>query len=195
MKVSSLKSKIISSDADLVLVNQYKYLGLAQFKLPRRTFSFNGTAMSAIASTFKVLFFLRTTFHFVDGVEAESMVWNCVAIPAIMYGVDLIPISDSVVQDLDTVQFKLGKALLGLPLSLANPALYVELGWKPFQLRIAQSKLRYFKNVNYSSLNNSPLVSACMAWNLQQGSTLYISNVNKFLVQYCDSCDLLSLSV
>ena len=88
--------------------------------------------------------------------------------PAFMYGTDVIPISALIAQDLDTVQYKLGKVLLGLPPSTANPVVQVELGWKPFQLRIAQSKLSYFMRVNDPSFCESTLVSACMAWNIQQ---------------------------
>ena len=69
---------------------------------------------------------------------------------------------DETIRELDIVQNKLGKALLGLPPSTANPVVAVELGWKPFPLRVAQSKLAYFQRVSHAAFKGSSLAAACL---------------------------------
>ena len=79
-----------------------------------------------------------------------------------MYGTDVVPISTDCIQELDVIQNKLGKALLGLSLSTGNPVIAVELGWKPSQLRVSQAKLSYFRKVGDLGFIGSPLVGvAC----------------------------------
>ena len=113
--------------------------------------------MVAKAQSFKNVI-LRTFYQFVDRVEVASMIWNNVAIPAFMYGTD-VPISADCIQELDVIiQNKLGKALLGLPLSTGNPVVAVELGWKPFQLWVSQTKLYFFRKVGDLGFRGSPVV-------------------------------------
>ena len=176
MSVSASKSKIISPSDDLVcvladlitgesdileLVSNYKYLGVVQHRSPKITSTSKGKSMVSKANSFKDII-IRTSFSFVDKLVAASSIWNNVAVPAIMYGADVVAISDEVIGELDIVQNKLGKAILGLPLSTANPVVIVELGWKPFRLRVAQSKLSYFKRVCNEAFKGSSLVASCM---------------------------------
>ena len=93
------------------------------------------------------------------------------------------------------IQKKLGKALLGLPISTGNPVVAVELGLKPFQLRVSQAKLSYFRKVYDPGFRGSPLVGACMHWNVFFGQTLYMKNLKDMLSLYTSGDDFLSLLI
>ena len=150
--------------------------------------------MVAKAQSFKNII-LRTSFQFVDRIKAASALWNNVAIPTFLYGADVVPISATHIKELDVIQNQLGKALLGLPQSTANPVVAAELGWKPFQLRVSQVKLSYFKRVGDPSFKGSPLVGACMCWNISVGQTLYMNNLKSTLSPYSAVDNLKSLSI
>ena len=109
---------------------------MVQHGSPLSTSQAKGKSMVAKAQSFKNVI-LRTFYQFVDRVEVASMIWNNVAIPAFMYGADAVPISAECIKELDVIQNQLGKVLLGLLLSTGNPVVAVELGWKPFQLRVS----------------------------------------------------------
>ena len=72
-----------------------------------------------------------------------------------------MPISAECIQELDVIQNKLGKTLLGVPSSTRNPVVAVELGLKPFHLRVSQAKLSYFRRVSDPGFRGSPLVATC----------------------------------
>ena len=64
-------------------------------------------------------------------VRSPSTIWNSVALPGILYATDVIPISENAIQELESIQLRVGKSTLGVPQSTANPVVYLELGWKP----------------------------------------------------------------
>ena len=90
-----------------------------------------------------------------------------------MYAANVVPFSRSTTQDINLIQTQLGKAILKLPQSTANPVVQVELGWQPIQLLIAAAKLRFLKQVSSPSFLGSTLVSSCMTWNKENQGTLY----------------------
>ena len=99
---------------------------------------------------------------YVDRIAACSTIWINVALPSILYGTEVIPVSGSTISELESNQNSLGKAILGLPVLSANPIINIELGWKPIGLFIAKSKLGYFKRVSDPFFKGSPLVKSCM---------------------------------
>ena len=116
------------------------------------------------------------------------------ALPAILYGVDAVPVLESTVDELELIQNKLGKALLNLPPFSANPVVNTKLGWKPLRLRITQSKFVYFKRCNDKDFKGNPLVKACMEWNLSNSGSLYMNNLNSLLRTYSRSSDFADLT-
>ena len=85
--------------------------------------------------------------------------WRNIAIPGILYATDAIPISNTVIEELE-----IGKALLGVPQSTANTVVQVELGWKPLRLLIELNKLRFFQRVYCDDFKGSELLKTCMEW-------------------------------
>ena len=124
-----------------------------------------------------------------------TYVRNNVAIPAILHGTDVVPVSGETISNLNVVQNKLGKSLLGIPPSTGNPVVNVELGWKPFHLRVSQAKLSYFKHVQDLGFKGSPLVAVCMLWNVSFSQTLYMKNLREMFSLYSSGDDFLSLTV
>ena len=195
MDLACFITDLLSGDSDcLGLVSNYKYLGVVQHRSPITSSRAKGKSTVAKAQTFKKLI-LRSSFQFVDRIKAASTIWNNVAIPTSLYGADVVPISVTHIKELDVVQNQLGKSLLGLQQSTGNPVVAVELGWKPFQLRVSQVKLSYFKRVGDPSFKGSPLVGPCMRWNISFGQTLYMNNLKSTLSPYIDEDDFKTLSI
>ena len=92
--------------------------------------------------------------------------WRNITIPGILYATDAIPISNTVIEELEIVQNQIGKALLGVPQSTANTVVQAELGWKPIRLLIELNKLRFFQRVYSEDFKGSELLKTCMEWSL-----------------------------
>ena len=123
--ISSFKELICSiQDSDTLEeevvghVTNYKYLGIQQYSSSWRTSHRKGQDMVNKAKT----------HHLLDNISSASAVWQNIAIPGILYATDAIPISKSVVDELEVLQNQVGKALLGVPQSTANTVVQVELG-------------------------------------------------------------------
>ena len=93
------------------------------------------------------------------------------------------------------LQKKLGKTLLGVPLSTRNLVVAVELGWKPFHLMVSKAKLSYFRRVGDPGFRGSPLLAACMHWNISFGQTLYMRNLWDMLSLYSSGDALMALLI
>ena len=198
MTVSAAKTNVISPDKDYVCqlndritkeseiighVSSYKYLGIHQFSTNRKTASYKGETMISKANMYKDVI-LRTTRDGIDQIMALSTLWINVALPAILYGVEAVPVSEHIIQQLELIQTKLGKSVLRIPYSSANTIIYTELGWKPIRLQIAAAKLRFFKRVEDSEFKGSQLVKTSMEWNKGNGRSLYITNLQNLLAKY-----------
>ena len=110
MKVSAAKTNFISPDKEytcqlhdhitqesniIECVNSYKYLGVHRFITPARTSSVKGLTMVSRANSYKYVI-LRT--NKVGKISSLSALWCNVALPAILYGTDVVPITQSVIQ-------------------------------------------------------------------------------------------------
>ena len=113
------------------------------------------------------------------------------ALPGILYATDVIPISDKVIQELESIQQRVGKSILGVPQSTANPVVYLELGWKPIRLHLEESLLRFYKRVNSETFKGSQFVKSCMEWNITNNNTKYM----KYLTSMMDINNPESLSL
>ena len=97
---------------------------------------------------------------------------------------DVIPVPATVVSALESILNQVGKAVLAVPQSMASPVVPLELGWKPIQLLIDHSILRFFLRVTNPGFQGIALVRSCMDWNLRHGATEYISNLSSMLDPY-----------
>ena len=198
MTISAAKTNVISPDKDYVCqlhdriskeseiighVSSYKYLGIHQYSTHHKTASYKGDTMISKANMYKDVI-LRTTRDRINRIMALSTLWINEALPAILYGVEAVSVSEHIIQQLELVQSKLWKSVLRIPYSSANTIIYTELGWKPIRLQIAAAKLRFFKRVEDPEFKGSQLVKTCMEWNKGNGRSLYITNLQDLLFKY-----------
>ena len=69
---------------------------------------------------------MRTTKTVPDKSEVLVKMWENVAIPAILYGVEALPTPLGLAAELENIQLILGKWILGVPRSTANSFVYLE---------------------------------------------------------------------
>ena len=72
------------------------------------------------------------------------VLWERVAVPGMLYGLDVISISEKDLEWLEKAQREMGKWILGAPPCVATEAVLGELGWISVRDRIAKSKLNYW---------------------------------------------------
>ena len=61
---------------------------------------------------------------------------------------------------------------------------YLELGWKPISLLVAESKLKFIKRIKSPLFKGSSLVRKCMEWNEEMGTSLYYRNIQQTFQPY-----------
>ena len=136
--------------------------------------------------------------HFLSSerLQCISTLWSSVAMPGILYGADVIPLSDTAVGSIETIQFQVGKSALCVPQSTASPAVNLELGWKPVQLLVDEAVLGFFNRVTDPNFKGSGLVSSCMDWACSSTTSPYTTNLLCLAVFYYVSLtDLPSLTL
>ena len=106
------------------------------------------------------------------------------ALPGILYGADVIPLSDTAVGSIETIQYQVGKSALCIPQSTAGPAVHLELGWKSVQLLVDEAVLRFFLRAMDPSFKGSGLVTSCMAWARSSTTSPYSANLLRLAVFY-----------
>ena len=67
--------------------------------------------------------------------------WCNVAVPAILYGCEMIPFSE---EEIERVQSQIAKYALGLPRSAANVCAQLDLSIKPFRQVLYEAQLKYY---------------------------------------------------
>ena len=72
------------------------------------------------------------------------VLWERVAIPGMLYRVDVIAISEKDIEWMEKAQREMGKWVLGAPPCVATEAVLGELGWLPIRDRIAKARLGYW---------------------------------------------------
>ena len=69
--------------------------------------------------------------------------WKGLAVPSIMYGVNVLTWNDSEVQKLDVIQNKVGRVALGANGYAGVEAVREDIGWSLFHERCVKGKLLY----------------------------------------------------
>ena len=125
MVISIIKTKIITQTSNLswkILnllsgsqekIQQFRYLGILQ------KFSTDSTIISN--SSYKIskaLYYLRNILRLKriipDRIDVYLAIWKNVALPSILYGLEALPFSEDLEQELEKIQIMLGKGILGV---------------------------------------------------------------------------------
>ena len=127
----------------LKAVLSYKYLGTETTLLMSSTGSKRQKKCIRTAQRY------RYACHYVgktgpDVMDVVLATWSNIAIPAILSGCEVIPFSEQSIEAIESIQAKLAKAVLDLPVSAPNVCAQTELGLKPFRLVLWQHQLSFY---------------------------------------------------
>ena len=161
-------------------VELYKYLGVKQYSETKRTSKHKGEERLKRAKMYKNVI-LSTRKFLPDKVKSLSTIWRSVALPGLLYAADVIPISEDRIHGLEIIQQQVRKYILGIPQSSANSVVNLELGWKPIQLLLEETVMRFYQRVLDSGFKGSHLVRSCMEWSKSHGDTMYMQYLNKLI--------------
>ena len=87
---------------------------------------------------------IRNTASFrVNTYEVIRELWKGLAVPEIMFGMEIIPWTKNDIDKLEVIQNKVGRKALGAPYYTATEAIRGDMGWSAFDERICKAKLKY----------------------------------------------------
>ena len=87
-----------------------------------------------------------------DPVKLAMATWENIAVLSILFGCESLLFSEAKLLELERVEARVAKAILGVPKSTASICAQSELGLKPIRMRIFQQQLRfYFKTLSLPS--------------------------------------------
>ena len=87
--------------------------------------------------------------------------WTGVALPSILYGCEILPLTKKSLKAISTCQNIVGKSLLQLPRCAANASVPIDAGFRPVQHVISERVLRYSQKVLLRS--SSDWTHKCMS--------------------------------
>ena len=157
LDISITKSKIMSSDGEegkvqfemdtsgtleLEQVISFKYLGVPLNCAPYRFFNDYNEIVKKRAQSYmsRVLSLSRQG---ADRAELAFVLWNQIALPSILYGCEVCPITEDTIIEVEKCQTIVGKFILQIPTSSANVSVYIDGGFRPIWAVIAERVMLY----------------------------------------------------
>ena len=133
-------TQITFGPTPLDTVNKYKHLGIMQH---------NNKVPTSVVMTERICKG-RSTLLAARGIGSIQVPMNpavlnriywSVCIPQMLYGIEVVPLSDGDMSDLEKAHRQNSKTIQSLPPSVPNPAVYSTLGWLSMEAYIAQVKI------------------------------------------------------
>ena len=142
---------------DLMVVSKAKYLGVkvSASKTSLKS-NFNDRLRTICNSYVKTILTYAGSSY--SHIQSSLAIWKGVALPSMLYAVEVLDVDKSTLDYLDLQQRKLGKSLLGIPKSSANVCVETELGLRPISEIIAERKILFgsrLENAELSMLTNN----------------------------------------
>ena len=134
------------SPVTLDKVLQFKYLGIPLSVSPYGLFKAFNEKVKLKAQNYlhNVLSLVRTG---PDRSELAYTLWVSCALPAILYGCEIIPLLQSTIHEVESCQALVGKFILQIPRNSANVCSSLDAGLQPVWSIIAQKTLLYAHNI------------------------------------------------
>ena len=160
MKFSTEKSKIMIINQDqeervnfkwkmneneLEIVQEYKYLGI---KVENKGLKKEENSLRAKAEKQMGILKASSTFR-INKYEITRGIWKGVAVPTILYGIEVFEVNARDCQGLETVQNRAARLGLGANRYAPSETLRGEMGWSSFGERINKAKIKYFSRLKY----------------------------------------------
>ena len=172
---------------ELVTVDDYRYLGIHQKLTLRKTSNEKCRSMVTKARSYaKTILRLKSTLP--DKTEVYRSIWDNIAMPAILYGADVLPIDPDTITEIQTLQRIIGKSILGVPKSSANEVVELELGLKPVLLRVLTSKIKFLVDTS-SDTKACQTTKMCLGLLKHSGNSEYLKNFDILLEPFGLSTD------
>ena len=132
-----------------------KYLGIPFSNNTRSLFKeFNIKIIEKAESYSRAIFsFTREQF---DRSISARLLWLNSALPSILYGCEVIPLSIVTIDRLQCIQNQIGKCILKIPKSSSNAAVAIDAGLMPIKFMISQRVLSYIQKFSFLELNYWP---------------------------------------
>ena len=160
--ISQTKSKIMSHDAltgettfsdssenqflclDQVL--SFNYLGTSLSCAPYQMFRvYNSDVKKKAASYFRRVLSISKTGP--DRAKLAHSLWCQVALPSILYGSEVIPLTECTIQAIEKFQAAIGKFIMQVPSSTSNVIANIDAGLRPVSSIVAERVLLYANKV------------------------------------------------
>ena len=159
LQISQEKSQVISPadevwelfgdegvEVAMKQVLHYKYLGVETYSTMFKTCSAKLKKCVEVAKRY-MFACLHLGRMSTDVVRISLATWESIAVPTITYGCESILFSEAKFEELETIEAKVAKRILGLPVNTSNVCGQTELGLKPIRLVIYLQQLRFFFRV------------------------------------------------
>ena len=128
----------------------FKYQGIPLCSAPYSLFkSFNEQVKKKASNyVYSVLSLVRSG---PDRSQLAHTLWTQVALPSILYGSNIIPLTQSSISEIEKCQAIVGKFILQLPRNSANVCSYLDAGLKPVWAEVSQRVLSYSSSIMHKS--------------------------------------------
>ena len=153
------------SPIKIEIIPSFKYLGVRFNSRPYKLFSdFNANIVTK-CDTFlhSILSLTKTEF---DRSFMALHLWNHVALPSLLYGVECIQLTENTIKKIEVTQNQIGKYALQVPPSSANIQVLVDAGCIPVRFVICQKVLQFVDKLKTRPKNN--LASDCYVQSVRQ---------------------------
>ena len=182
LSISETKSKIMTHDAstgetsfpsssdlpplNLEAVCSFKYLGIPLNSSPRNLFKDFNLQVRKRANNYlsSVLSLVRAG---PDRSTLAYTLWTSCALPSILYGTEVMPLTDCTIAEVERCNTMVGKFILQVPRSSADTAAYIDAGLRPIWSLIAEKVILYASSTMSQPSSYWPKIA--MSVNLADG--------------------------
>ena len=194
LELSTLKSKIMSHDSvtgktsftgnqdlptiTLDQVAAFKYLGVTISSSPYAFFRAHNENAKAKARQY-----LQSVMSLVksgpDRTDLAFALWSNCALPAILYGCEVVPLNQGTILEIERCQCRVGKFIMQIPTSSSNVSTNIDCGFKPVWAVVAERVLLYARNLISKPVSYWPKLAYQEQLD-QGGSSSYMKYLNKW---------------
>ena len=200
--ISEKKSKVINYNAStdkitfhgastspitLDQVLSYKYLGVPISCAPYNMFKDFNDQVKKRAKCY-LASILSLVKSGPDRAELAYVLWTCCGLPSILYGTEVMPLTQSTISEVEKCQSQVGKFILQLPRSSASVSANIDAGLKPVWAVIADRVLVYASTTMRKPASYWPRIA--LNDNLGRG---YASPYTRYLLKWKEETDHPSL--
>ena len=79
-----------------------------------------------------------------DRILEGKIIWEKISLPGIQYGMEVADVEDRVLEELEAIQVRLGRVILGASDRVGGECVLWELGWLPMKLWMAARRIWFY---------------------------------------------------